>query len=99
MRRLVTAQSEVVWRWDQTLAKVILPDPVHHHPRGKRIVRLCQPAGELEPSARAVGNVQRLITGEELWRMPWNNRALVRRVAMQMNMYVHRLSFLHGVSR
>src|SRR5678815_3885852 len=99
MRRFLSAQSEVVWRCDQTLAKVVLPNPVHHHTPGKGIVRLCQPASELETPACAIGNVQRFITSEELWGMPRHHRSLVRRLAVQVNMHVHRLTLLHGVSR
>ena len=51
MRRQLPAHTEIVWRFHESAAEVILPDAIHHHSRNQRIVRTREPYGEFESSA------------------------------------------------
>ena len=52
MRRARARVAEVVRRGEQTDAEMLLPQPVHQHPRGERIFRRRNPLGKREPTAR-----------------------------------------------
>ena len=45
-------QPEVLRRSHQTNAEMVLPHPVHHHPRGQRMFIRHQPLGQSEPVPR-----------------------------------------------
>src|SRR5947209_294592 len=45
VRRPLAALAKIVRGADQTLAEVVLPDPVHHHARRQRVLRASQPVG------------------------------------------------------
>ena len=46
MRRAAAVGSEIARRIHEPGAKRVLPQPVHHHPRGERILRTRDPLGE-----------------------------------------------------
>jgi hypothetical protein len=50
MRRGFSTETEVVWRPDQSFAEVGLPDPIHDHPGGERILGARQPLGQFQTS-------------------------------------------------
>ena len=51
MCRRLTELAEIVWRADEPLAEMMLPDPIHHHPGRRRIVGTGNPARPV-PSGR-----------------------------------------------
>ncbi len=57
MRGRGAEPAEVVRRPYQPLAEMVLPDAVHHHPRGQRILRAGQPASQFQPAAALVNGL------------------------------------------
>ena len=51
MRRPLAEGAEVGRRADDPAAEVVLPDPVDHHPRRQRVVRVGDPVGQFQPAA------------------------------------------------
>ena len=47
--------AEILGRLHQPRAEDLLPEAVHRHPRGERMLRPQQPVGETEPVPRQVG--------------------------------------------
>src|SRR5882757_9534282 len=47
IRRTVSHDAEVVDRRDDALTEQVCPDTVHRDPRGKRVLRTCQPIRQL----------------------------------------------------
>ncbi len=43
---------------DQTLAEMLLPDAIDNHARNERVVAGDQPISQLQPAARAGGDIQ-----------------------------------------
>ena len=61
---------EVAARADQAPAKVVLPNPVHHHASGQRMIRLGEPIGEGRPAS---GRLRSLGSGRnDGWRVLQN---------------------------
>ena len=52
MRRCCPPCAKIARCPDNPAAEVPLPDAIHHHPRCQRILRICQPLGKVETSAR-----------------------------------------------
>ena len=65
IRRLLTAQAKVVWRRDEALSEMMLPNAIDHDTRGKRVLGLCQPVGELSSAACPLGNLQSFVASEK----------------------------------
>jgi hypothetical protein len=56
--------AEIAGRLDERLAEVMLPQPVHHHPGGQRMIGPHQPSGEGQPASRRPGVGPRLLNVE-----------------------------------
>src|SRR5579871_6918065 len=50
MRRPFAISAKVVGGTDDSAAEMVLPDPIHHHARGERIVRACDPPCQGDPA-------------------------------------------------
>ena len=53
MRGMGAILAEIAGRAHQPFAEVILPDPVHHHPRCQRVLGAGNPFCQRQPAARA----------------------------------------------
>ena len=51
------------------VAEMMLPDPIHHHARGERVLRAGDGAGQFEPSAAVLETVRRF--GPEITPRNW----------------------------
>ena len=60
-------RSEILNRRYQSFTEMMLPDSIHHHARGQRVIRLSQPAGKRQTApaglASAAGGVHSNATG------------------------------------
>ena len=56
MHRRFPLAAEIVEHPRQPRAEELLPEPVHHHPRGERVIAGHEPPGEVEAVGRAVGD-------------------------------------------
>ena len=52
MARSLSPEAEIVGRGHQAATQVLLPNPIDHHSRRKRIGRVSQPMGQFQSSAR-----------------------------------------------
>ena len=64
MRRPVAALAEIVGGADQSLAEVMLPDPIDHDAGRQRMIGACQPVGQLPPAA-ALGDPLRAFARQD----------------------------------
>ena len=72
MRRLHAVSPEVARRLDEASAEVTLPDAVHHHAGGERILRAGDPIGE-RCAALLLGGVAREFGGAECAEDRWDD--------------------------
>ena len=63
MARRVALEAEVVRCPDDALAKVVQPEPVDQHACGQRILRVGDPAGELESPVSGFASRRRWLEG------------------------------------
>ena len=54
VRGTLAKSPEIVWRTHKPLAEMPLPDPVHHHAAGQRMIGRSQPVRKFEPPATDV---------------------------------------------
>src|SRR6266853_3367521 len=92
MRRAVTRLAEIVDGSDKSLAEMMLPDAIHHHARGQRIIRAEQGFGQLETSA-AVSVRLRLVNGKHMQKTTGNFVAEIEMIATQVDAQIVRLVF------
>src|SRR5436190_3904152 len=64
MRWIVAHRTEVVAGGDDPLAKVMLPEAVHDHPRRERMIGKRQPLAQRGPAAASIASV-----GGSEWRL------------------------------
>ena len=98
MRGGRAADAEVVFGGDEPLAKMMLPDAVDDHPRGERVVRPCQPVGQVLAAAARLVSRQRIAPehGQKA------SRHLVtgpRRLATLLDLDVFPLAVGHPIGR
>ena len=78
MTRAIAAQTEVVRRFHEARAEVVLPDAVHDYARGEWIARIGDPARELGTRAGDVGRqLGQRVRDEHLGRTRADGFALV----------------------
>ena len=75
-----SAQAEIARRLHQAGAEVMLPDAIHHHACGERVVRTGDGAGEFEPSAAALKR-RALRAGDDFEKLPRHLLSETRRAA------------------
>ena len=69
MRGLAAARAKVARRPDDATTEVPVPDAVHEDARRERMIVVDQPPGQLEPTARALGNRGQVGAGRQRsWR-------------------------------
>ena len=76
----IGTQPKVAGRAHQPFAEVVHPDPVHPHPRGQRVLRIDDRAGQFEPAA-TVSEGYPIGPGKHFEKLPRHGFALVRRIA------------------
>ena len=52
VRRWLPAHAEIAGRGDDPPAEVMLPETIHDHPRGQRVIRPREPGRQRRPPAR-----------------------------------------------
>ena len=55
MRRFVAHRAKITGSTDQAFPKMVSPQPVYHHPSGKRMIRPNQPIGQRPTPAGRLG--------------------------------------------
>src|SRR6516162_2539042 len=51
MRRRLAPFAEITGSLHEALAEMVVPDSIHHDPRGERIGRISEPARQFQPAA------------------------------------------------
>ena len=97
MGRRLPFGSKVVRRPHQALAEVPVPDPVDHHPSRERMLRLDDPAGQLQAAAALAGFHGTAPGVEHLGRHLGSLLARIGGIASNENLLLDHLSVLHGV--
>ena len=91
MRRRASSGPKIAGRRNQPLAKMMLPNPVHHHSGRQRIRSAGQPIGQLQPTA--AGRIGRnSLAAQNLQTAPRLFGPLSGRLAAQMDRRILRLS-------
>ena len=92
MRRRLAARTEVVGSFHQALAKVILPNAIHHHAGRERILRPREPLRQFEAAA-ARGSIRELASTQNFKEAARHFIPQFIRLAPQLNPGVTRRPF------
>ena len=87
MRGPVAARAEIIDRADDPLAEQLLPDAIHHHSRGQRIVSTRDPVGQLPATALAFGDRCRLVSRQNVHEPSSNH--ITQRMSIAANRDPH----------
>ena len=97
MRGRFSLSAKVVGSCHQATAKMILPDPIHHHARGKRIVRSQNPLCQLFAAAGIVIG-RKFMSPKNRQEAARNHIAGTSRITPQLDRYIfRRLGIGHSI--
>ena len=86
MRGFLSSRSKIVRSLYQPLAKMILPDPIHHHASRQRVRRISQPLRQLQTAAAGVW--RHLLSTENFQPSPRHFITRLFRIASQMHPHI-----------